>query len=149
MENKRSRQRASNLIPSTLHTPEKRTQPDKGILNAIRTDGTQSGFRDTHPHAPVRAINGNFGRGILRAGVIEERLEAVSGDESRAAAFGDGCVHACEARARGVGLGAFGEFVADNYHGWSGGSAGMESKGRGEGEEGGQGDDLLGVEVGE
>ena len=58
-------------------------------------------------------------------------------------------MHACEARARGIGLGAFGELVADNYYGWSGGSAGIESKGLGAGNEGGQRDDLSGVEVGQ
>ena len=119
--------------PSNLYTLKERAFPDRRILNASGTNRTQSRFRDRDPHASFFAINRVLGRGVLRARVVEESLEAECGGEGRAVVFGDGNVHACEWRAKGVGLGAFRENVADHCYGWSGGSAGMESKGCGEG----------------
>ena len=133
LKSKPTLQRASDPIPSTLHALKKRAPSDRRILNASSTNRTQSRFRDRDPHASFSAVNSGLGRGVLRARVVEESLEAECGGESRAAVFGDGCMHACEWRAKGVGLGAFRENVADHCYGWSGGSAGMESKGCGEG----------------
>ena len=85
-------------MPSTLHTRKKRTLPDKRRLNASSTDRTQIRFRDIRPLAPFLAVNRALGRGVVRARVVEESLEAGGGGEGRAIVFGDGGVHGSGAR---------------------------------------------------
>ena len=118
------------------HPPKTPPLPHRDILKTLIANRPQFLLHDPGPLAQLVGEDLAHGKQSLRAGRVEESLEAEGGQERDAVVLVDERVHAFEEFTGGVGLGAFEESVID-YDCRGGVVAWVDGEGGGEGEEGG------------